>query len=175
MGDSYTAGPLILNQLPDPLGCWRSDNNYPHLVARATGSALRDRSCSAAETRDLTSPQYVLGGPNPPQLHALDNTVGTVSLQIGGNDIGFTEILFRCLAILPLGTPCRDLYTSGGVDELSRRIAATAPKVRAALAEAARRAPAARIRRGLPGHPPGGTAGMLAGATDRSRRRSLPS
>lgn len=145
MGDSFTAGPLILNQLLDPVGCFRSDQNYPHLVARARGSALQDRSCSGAATSDLTSPQPVLGGPNPPQLDALDPAVGTISLQIGGNDIGFLEILYRCAAVLPVGTPCRDTYTSGGSDVLSRRIAATAPKVRAALAEAARRSPRARL------------------------------
>src|SRR5207245_819479 len=35
LGDSYTAGPLIPEQLPDPMGCFRSDHNYPHLVAAA--------------------------------------------------------------------------------------------------------------------------------------------
>lgn len=145
MGDSYTAGPGIPNQLLDPLGCWRSDANYPHLVARALGAALRDVSCSGAETEDLSSPQAVLGGPNPPQLDALDGQVATVTLQIGGNDIGFSEILQRCATPLPFGTPCRDYYTSGGMDELSRRITATGPKVAAALAEVARRSPNARL------------------------------
>ena len=145
LGDSYTAGPGIPNQLLDRPGCWRSDHNYPHLVARAQGSALRDRSCSGATTKDLTSPQPVQAGPNPPQLDALDAEVATVSLQIGGNDIGFSEIVLRCTAPLPLGTPCRDLYTSGGVDEISRRIAATGPKVTAALAEVRRRSPLALV------------------------------
>ncbi len=145
MGDSYTAGPLIPNQLPDPPGCWRSDHNYPHLVAGVRASVLRDRSCSGADTVDLSSAQPVHGGSNPPQLDALDAAVGIVSLQIGGNDIGFSEILRRCVALLPLGTPCRDLYTGGGVDEISRRIAATAPKVAAALNEIARRSPQARV------------------------------
>jgi hypothetical protein len=145
MGDSYTAGPLIPHQLPDPPGCWRSDRNYPHLVAAARGSALRDPSCSGAATEDLTSPQPVLGGPNPPQLDALDSDVSEISVQIGGNDIGFSEILGRCTALLPLGTPCRDWYTRGGVDEISRRIAATGPKVAAVLAEARRRSPLARL------------------------------
>jgi len=144
-GDSYTAGPGIPNQLADPPGCWRSDHNYPHLVAGARGSALRDRSCSGAATPDLTAPQPVFGGTNPAQLDALDSGVGLVSMQIGGNDIGFSEILQRCTALLPLGTPCRDFYTSGGTDEISRRIAATGPKVGAALAEARRRSPRARL------------------------------
>ncbi len=145
LGDSFTAGPGVLLQSLDPLGCFRSDHNYPHLVAQARGSALRDRSCSGATTEDLSARQPVLGGPNPAQLDALDAGVTTVSVQIGGNDIGFMEIVARCAAILPVGTPCRDVYTSGGTDELSRRIAATAPKVAAALAEVRRRAPQARL------------------------------
>jgi lysophospholipase L1-like esterase len=145
MGDSYTAGPFIPNQLGDPPGCGRSDHNYPHLVAQRVGAALRDASCSGATTKDLTSRQRVSGGSNRPQLDALDPGVGTVSLQIGGNDIGFSEIIWRCVSLLPLGTPCRDFYTRGGADEISRRIAATGPKVAAVLAEIRRRSPQARV------------------------------
>ncbi len=107
---------------------------------------LRDRSCSGATTAHLSSPQAVSPGRTPPQLDALGAEVAVVSLQIGGNDIGFGEIVQRCTAVLPLGTPCRDLYTRGGVDEISRRITATGPKVGAALAEVRRRrSPLARI------------------------------
>lgn len=145
MGDSYTAGPLIPNQLPDPLACLRSDQNYPHLVARALGAVLQDASCSGATTADLTSAQPVVGGANRPQLEALGPGVGTVTVQIGGNDIGFAEILYRCLAPLPLGTPCRYHFTRGGTDEISRRIVATGPKVAAVLGQIRRRSPDARV------------------------------
>jgi len=114
-------------------------------VAQARGTVLRDVSCSGAVTADMTAPQPVFLGSNPPQLDALDPAVGSVSVQIGGNDIGFVEIVERCATLLPLGTPCRDTYTAGGVDEIDRRIAVTAPRVAAVLAEAHRRAPAARI------------------------------
>jgi lysophospholipase L1-like esterase len=145
LGDSYTAGPLVPNQQLDQLGCLRSDHDWPHVVARAKGWALRDVSCSGAVTDDLFSPQPILGGANPAQLQALDAGVSTVSLQMGGNDIGFTEIIVRCATLLPLGTPCRDTYTAGGTDQLAARVAATGPKVAAALAEIRRRAPAARM------------------------------
>lgn len=145
VGDSFTAGPGILDQQLDQIGCFRSDHNYPHLVARAGGMTLRDPSCSGAQTKDLTSPQLILGGANPPQFNSLDAGVAAISVQIGGNDIDFREILYRCTALLPLGAPCRTAYTAGGADELSRRITATAPKVAAALAEARRRSPQARI------------------------------
>src|SRR3954469_3865632 len=57
LGDSYTAGPLIPNQSLDPLGCLRSDANYPHRVAPAVGMSLVDVSCSGAETGDMTAAQ----------------------------------------------------------------------------------------------------------------------
>ncbi len=145
MGDSYTAGPGIPHPAPHPLGCWRSDRNYPHLVARARGWLLRDASCSGATTADLAAPQPALGGPNPPQLDALDAEVAVVSIQIGGNDIGFGEILERCTTVVPLGAPCRYSYTGGGTDEISRRISATGAKVGAVLADARRRSPEARL------------------------------
>jgi hypothetical protein len=41
LGDSYTAGPLIPVQETTPLGCLRSDHNYPHLVAAGRGRVPR--------------------------------------------------------------------------------------------------------------------------------------
>jgi hypothetical protein len=43
LGDSYTAAPLVPNQVGMPLGCARSDHDYPSLVARALAvSAFRE-------------------------------------------------------------------------------------------------------------------------------------
>lgn len=39
LGGSYTAGPLIPDQSLSPLGCLRSDVNYPHLVRPALETA----------------------------------------------------------------------------------------------------------------------------------------
>src|SRR5207237_9511985 len=74
LGDSYTAGPVIPVLQPDPLGCLRSDHNYPHLVAPFLAlPVFRDVSCSGATTDDMTQPQDVtLGPPNPPQFDALN-------------------------------------------------------------------------------------------------------
>jgi hypothetical protein len=52
-----------------------------------------------------------------------------VTLQISGNDIGFTEILRNCATLNPFGHPCQDRYVRNGVDELRARINATASKV----------------------------------------------
>jgi lysophospholipase L1-like esterase len=144
LGDSYTAGPLIPNPL-SPLGCLKSSNNYPHLVARNLGLALSDASCSGATTVDMATAQNVTPGPNPPQLNSVTAGTDVVTLGIGGNDIGFTGIIQDCVAILPFGSPCKDRYTAGGRDEISQRIAATAPKVAAVLAGIRVRSPGARI------------------------------
>jgi lysophospholipase L1-like esterase len=145
LGDSYTSGPLILNQSLDPLGCLRSDHNYPHLVAPATGLTFRDVSCSGADTDDMFDEQGVTPGPNPPQLDALDSNTRLVTLGIGGNDIGFSGIIQDCATLWPFGNPCRDRFVSGGVDQLSGRIAATGPKVAAVLDAIHARSPLAQV------------------------------
>ena len=51
LGDSYTAAPLVPNQVGVPAGCARSDHNYPSVARAALGStAFRDVSCSSAVT-----------------------------------------------------------------------------------------------------------------------------
>ena len=135
LGDSYTAGPLIPRQQLDPLGCLRSDHDYPHLTATALHLSLSDVSCSGAETKDMTSSQSVpLGGTNPPQFDAIDKSTKVVSLGIGGNDIDFISIVENCLATSPtgptaVGQTCKSHYDAGGVDQLAALITATAPKV----------------------------------------------
>jgi lysophospholipase L1-like esterase len=144
LGDSYAAGPLIPNQIA-PFGCLKSDHNYAHLAAPAIGLPLRDPTCSGAKTVDMTNPQQTELEANPPQLDSLDAETTVVSLTIGGNDIGFSEILRSCVTLNPFSTPCRSKYTSGGTDQLAERIAATAPKVAAVLQGIHARSPQARI------------------------------
>ena len=144
LGDSYAAGPLIPNPLP-PYGCLKSSNNYGHLAAPAIGVPLRDPSCSGARTDHMTQQQNVNPGPNPPQFNSLDATTTVVSISIGGNDIGFSEVAESCITVNPFSTPCRDKYTAGGKDQLAERIAATAPKVAAVLQGIHSRSPNARV------------------------------
>lgn len=144
LGDSYAAGPLIPNQL-SPLGCLKSDHNYAHLAATTIGLTLRDASCSGATTADMTAPQEVEFGTNPPQFNSLDTSTTVVSLTIGGNDIGFSEVAESCITLNPFSTPCKDKYDAGGKDQLAERIAATAPKVAAVLEGIHSRSPLANI------------------------------
>jgi hypothetical protein len=145
LGDSYAAGPLIPNQQLNPLGCLRSDHNFAHLAAAALGRSLADASCSGAKTDDMTAPQNVTPGPNPPQFNALTATTQIVTLQIGGNDIGFTSIIENCATVNPFAHPCRDRYVVNGHDTLADKIAATAPKVAAVLQGIHARSPQARV------------------------------
>jgi len=144
LGDSFAAGPLIPAQV-QPFGCLKSNNNYANLAARSTGFALTDASCSGAETEDMTQAQGVTPGPNPPQFNSLKPDTDAVTVTIGGNDIGFSEIIDRCTSRTPQGSPCKDYYTRTGTDELSQRIAAAAPKVGAVLQGIHERSPQARV------------------------------
>lgn len=144
LGDSYTSGPLIPRQVD--ANCARSDSNYPSLVARqraATG--FQDVSCSGATTEDMWRPQ----GTNGPQLDALDRDTDLVTVQIGGNDVGFGSIIATCARLGvqdPAGDPCRRSYTSSsGVDQLTVTIARTAPRVDRVLRAVHARSPHARV------------------------------
>src|SRR5687767_4603969 len=73
LGDSYTAGPLIPDQV-FPFGCLKSNANYPNVVqAGLRAPAFRDASCSGAKTNHMTSTQDVDPNPdNAPQFNSLD-------------------------------------------------------------------------------------------------------
>ncbi|MFJ8111744.1 SGNH/GDSL hydrolase family protein [Streptomyces sp. NPDC096132] len=160
LGDSYTAGPDIPARTGTPVGCDRSDRNYPTLVARrleVPAGDFRDVSCSGATLADLTAPQTTDHGTNPAQLSALDGRTRLVTLGMGGNDIGFAPLVRTCvksgvltfaLKSLQVGTgsaPCRARYVSDGTDEIRRRIDAADERLAKALAEVRRRAPNARV------------------------------
>ena len=145
LGDSYVAGPFIPLPTPQPWGCLKSDHNYAHLAAPALGLELRDPSCSGAETDDMTQTQGVSPGPNPPQFNSLAADTTLVTLGIGGNDIGFSSLAEDCFSESPQGSPCKDKYTAGGTDQVSQRIADTAPKVASVLQGIHTRAPNARV------------------------------
>ena len=144
LGDSYAAGPLIPNQSLSPLGCLRSDHNYVHLAVPA-GASLSDVSCSGAKTTNMTGSQSTSAGTNPPQFNALSAATKVVTLQISGNDIGFTEIIQNCATANPFGRPCQDRYVVNGVDEIRARITAVTPKVAEVIHGIHQRSPSAKV------------------------------
>ena len=158
LGDSYTSGPDIPDQASDPVGCARSDRNYPALVAQSLGLVARtqDMSCSAARIANLTTSQSTDDGTNPAQLSALTTDTTLVTLGIGGNDVDFTSVLTKCveLDLVPsfLGgalsmdsAPCHAYYTSGGVDKIQQTIQSADGNLTDALARIKTRAPHAHV------------------------------
>lgn len=143
LGDSYTSGPAIPTQVD--ANCARSDHNYPSLVAAADSVAdFTDVSCGGATTVEMWKPQ----GTNGPQLDALNHDTTLVTLQIGGNDIGFGSIIATCAGLTatnPLGSPCKDHFGAGGVDQLTLNVLKTAPKVSEVLRAIHQRSPRARV------------------------------
>jgi lysophospholipase L1-like esterase len=151
LGDSYTATPLSprLTGAADR-ACQRSTRDYPYLVAAALGAAIKltNVSCFGATTRDLSQAQHTSGPASPAQLDALSAADRLVTVQIGGDDIGFSGIATTCgeLSLTNLnGDPCRQHYTKGGTDQLAQAVIQAAPQVAAALTTIRQRAPHARV------------------------------
>ena len=147
LGDSFTAAPLA-GGLGKPVGCLRSVKDYPSLVATAGRFSLVNASCYGASTGDLSHAQHSGGQTNPPQLSALSAADRVVTVQIGGDDIGFGKIASTCGALSltsPAGDPCQRHYTQGGTDQLARAVIQAAPGVTAALTAIRVRAPRARV------------------------------
>ncbi|MFD3496363.1 SGNH/GDSL hydrolase family protein [Streptomyces sp. NPDC058690] len=143
LGDSYSSGLGIPDEVD--VNCGRSDHNYPSLVVGAVHVArVTDVTCAGADTTHMTQPQDSA----PPQLDALKPDTTLVTLGIGGNDLGLTEVITRCVLVAylaPNGSPCKDSYTLLGTDEIRARINAIAPKVEAVLEEIHARSPQAKV------------------------------
>lgn len=146
LGDSFTAAPLVpLTDIAD--GCFRSDGNYPSLLADALDLRLTDVSCSGATTRNLVRRQSTVQDAFArPQLRALDDGTDLVTLGIGGNDFGlFGGLVQTCLNLRstdPQGAPCAD---SAAGKRLVSRVPDIGRNVERALGRIAERAPNARV------------------------------
>jgi lysophospholipase L1-like esterase len=145
LGDSFTAAPYVPStSLAD--GCFRSDGNYPQIVAAELGAELRDVSCSGADTSDLTGRQSVAGGRGKVarQLDAVTADADVVTVSIGGNDENlFGALVGRCTAVArQVGSPCADQLTAEYGDTRSvvagigDRVAGVLDDVRAAAPDA---------------------------------------
>ena len=150
LGDSYTAGGLLpLNSQAKPAGCLRSTKAYPVLVAHALGAPLIDVACTNAGVKEMTGAQKTyLKGTNPAQLTALAPDDRIVLLTLGGDDLGFLNVLHECMKLSftkPWGSPCEAHYTEGGTDQLAAAASTEAPKIAQVLTDITARAPRARI------------------------------
>jgi hypothetical protein len=145
LGDSYSAdsGVLPVAKGTNPI-CLQSARNYPKLVAADLGLTLVDATCGGATVAHLSKPQYPTV---PAQLDALDGTESLVTLGIGGNDNNlFASAIALCglfapIAVLDLGSPCRQAYG----DRFDRLIDSDAPAIGAAIEAIRQRAPHATV------------------------------
>jgi lysophospholipase L1-like esterase len=79
-------------------GCHRSGNAYGSIVAGANDFAGGSSfvACSGAEIRELSQPNGGQSGEGP-QEDALGDDTSLVTFSIGGNDMGFADILSDCV------------------------------------------------------------------------------
>jgi lysophospholipase L1-like esterase len=86
LGDSYSSGvgtgSYTLNS-----ACKRGVYAYPYLYAQShPGTSLSFVACSGAKTSDLLATQ----------IQAVTSTTTLVTMTIGGNDIGFANLIYQC-------------------------------------------------------------------------------
>jgi lysophospholipase L1-like esterase len=84
LGDSYASGVgtrVFYNE-----ECSRSPQAYGPKVAAARGYTLSFKACSGAKTGDV----------NSKQLGTLSGTTALVTISIGGNDAGFSNVIINC-------------------------------------------------------------------------------
>ncbi|MEV6395498.1 SGNH/GDSL hydrolase family protein [Streptomyces sp. NPDC051907] len=137
LGDSYTAGVIPaagdVFEIPRD-GCERTDQSYPQVIDRDLGGLidLTNVSCGAATIENVTfSAQEPIGRhlppfsedpdypfpPVPPQSSAVETGTDVVTVGVGGNTLGFADILRTCLELGSgsggVGTPCRDDLADG--------------------------------------------------------------
>ena len=131
LGDSYTAGPLVLNQTGTPIDCARSDHNYPSLVAarprrrrvrRRQLQQRRDQAHDRAADRPAARRHQPAAVRRPDRTDAVSSRSGSAATTPGSSasprkcaQLGLTA---------PTGTACRDHYAPGGVDSVEAKIEA---------------------------------------------------
>ena len=84
LGDSYASGDgtgVYYNT-----SCYTSPLSYPPLVAAKEGYALTFAACSGATTSTVISSQ----------LGSLSSSTSVVTVQVGGNDAGFSSVMESC-------------------------------------------------------------------------------
>jgi lysophospholipase L1-like esterase len=88
LGDSYSSGVGAGSYISSSGNCDRSTKAYPYLWQAAHAPAsFGFAACSGARTTDVLNNQ----------LGALSASTGLVSITIGGNDAGFSDVMTTCV------------------------------------------------------------------------------
>lgn len=90
LGDSYSSGVGAGSELPSSGNCRRTTGAYPELWAAAHKPASYvSVACSGATTQTVINTQ----------LSALSAQTTLVSISVGGNDMGFSDIMTTCVLL----------------------------------------------------------------------------
>ncbi|MFM9609377.1 SGNH/GDSL hydrolase family protein [Streptomyces niveiscabiei] len=132
LGDSYTAGAIQAAGAPIDFprdGCERTDRSYPQVIDQDLYGLfdLKNVSCGAATIANVTdTPQHPIGrhlpplfpDPDypfpavPPQSEAVGADTDVITVGVGGNTLGFAELLTNCMKLGGesdgQGAPCKD-------------------------------------------------------------------
>ncbi|MFK4085452.1 SGNH/GDSL hydrolase family protein [Kribbella sp. NPDC020789] len=86
LGDSYASGVGTRTYIADSGSCQRSTKAYPYLDATRLGADLTFVACSGARVADVTANQ----------LSAVTSAANRITVQVGGNDAGFSSVITEC-------------------------------------------------------------------------------
>jgi lysophospholipase L1-like esterase len=129
LGDSYSSGTGTRTYTNE--SCQRSNSAYPALLAAARpNTALTFVACSGAKTGDVLANQ----------IQSVTSTTKLVSISIGGNDAGFSDVITEC-ALPAWASDC-----AGAVTTAQNYIRNTLPgKLNSVYAQIKSRAPSAKV------------------------------
>jgi hypothetical protein len=126
LGDSYSSGLGAGGYIGSSGACKRSTKAYPSLWAAAhSPSSFNFTACSGARTGDVLANQ----------LGPLGSGTGLVSITVGGNDAGFSDVMTTCvlqsesscLARINTAKAYVDSTLPGRLDSVYSAISAKAP------------------------------------------------
>ncbi|MGA7705735.1 MAG: SGNH/GDSL hydrolase family protein [Solirubrobacteraceae bacterium] len=86
LGDSYSSGVGTRVFYEESGECDRSPDAYGPKIASKKGYTLNFEACSGAKTTEV----------NSSQLSHLSSTTSLVTITIGGNDAGFSNVIINC-------------------------------------------------------------------------------
>jgi lysophospholipase L1-like esterase len=130
LGDSYASGTGARNPDLDPT-CVRSSDAYgPEIATERAATSLVFPACAGAETPDVVKSQ----------VSSLSAATDWVTVSIGGNDVGFIELILSC------GTELDEPMCLQKVEEVNGKIdQELGPKLDAAYDAIKTNAPNARV------------------------------
>ncbi|TDB84925.1 SGNH/GDSL hydrolase family protein [Actinomadura sp. KC216] len=129
LGDSYSSGTGAGSYDPDSGACKRSANAYAKLWAAANNASLKFAACSGATTTTVISGQ----------LGSLSSSTTLVTITVGGNDAGFSDVMQTC--VLKSDSTCQSRVAQAETymkDTLPGRLDSVYSKIRA-------KSPSARV------------------------------